>query len=75
MYSPEWGTYVVDCGEGAVWSSYSAAGISNIQKDCAILLLFDDVVFKDLVVQGLRRFYCRRHFEYIWVMSSTTNSI
>ncbi|KAH8643304.1 hypothetical protein IG631_00767 [Alternaria alternata] len=29
MYSPEWGTYVVDCGEGAVWSSYSAAGISE----------------------------------------------
>lgn len=34
---------------------------TNVQQNCAILLLLDNVVLEDLVVQGLRRFHGRRH--------------
>jgi hypothetical protein len=34
---------------------------TNVEQDCAILLLVDNVVLEDLVVQGLRWFHSRRH--------------
>ena len=35
--------------------------ITDVEQDGAILLLIDDVVLKDLVVQGARRLHGRRH--------------
>jgi hypothetical protein len=35
--------------------------LTNVQQNCAILLLFDDMVLEDLVVQGLWWFHGRRH--------------
>ena len=34
---------------------------TNVEQNCAILLLLDNMVLKDLVVQGLRWFHGRRH--------------
>lgn len=34
---------------------------TDIQQNCAIVLLLDNVVLKDLVVQSLWRFHGRRH--------------
>lgn len=125
-------TYMVYCGESAVWSSYSPAGISeafkcllwllcererlkpfytvrglptgdvtswtrclsahlscqyrtrrthnvkrtNVKEDCAIVLLLDNVVLKDLVVQSLWRFHGRRHRVYVrWELRKSIQSI
>jgi hypothetical protein len=34
---------------------------TNVEQDCALFLLLDNVVFEDLVVQGLWWFHGRRH--------------
>jgi hypothetical protein len=33
----------------------------NVEQNCAIFLLLDNVVLEDLVVQGLWGFHSRRH--------------
>lgn len=38
---------------------------TNIEQDGAILLLLDNMVFENLVVQGLRLFHSRRHGGYV----------
>jgi hypothetical protein len=38
-----------------------AYGLTNVEQDCALFLLFDNVVLEDLVVQGLWWFHGRRH--------------
>lgn len=40
-----------------------AEKLTNIEQNCAIFLLLDNVVLEDLVIQGLRGFHCRRHGE------------
>lgn len=37
---------------------------TNVEQNCAVFLLLDNVVLKNLVVQGLRGFHCRRHGGY-----------
>jgi hypothetical protein len=41
---------------------------TNVEQNCAIFLLLDNMVLEDLVVQCLRGFHCRRHGGYVRFM-------
>jgi hypothetical protein len=53
---------------------------TNVEQNCAIFLLLDNVVLEDLVVQGLWGFHSRRHGGYgqseshKWAKSSAMES-
>ena len=45
---------------------------TNVEQNCAIVLLVDDVVLKNLVVQGPGGFHCRRHVVSGWSCGTIT---
>lgn len=45
---------------------------TNIEQNCAIVLLVDDVVLENLVVQGPGGFHCRRHVVSGWLCGTIT---
>jgi hypothetical protein len=49
---------------------------TNIESDCAVLTLIDNMVLEDLVVQSPRRCYSRRHDAcgkgYVWYKAANS---
>lgn len=45
---------------------------TNVEQNCAIVLLVDDVVLENLVVQGPGGFHCRRHVVSGWLCGTIT---
>ena len=53
-----------------VTSAFSRSGHTDIEQDCAIFLLVDNMVFEDLVVKRSGSFDCGGHIEGVQEVSS-----